>query len=408
MCYVMWKVTVLQKMFLLFWPLILLLSVSVADVVSESQVGTSGLTVRTIVPSPTDCRSSASCLTWSQCLTDTSQCFTSHTTVTMLHGEYILHEFLAVSSVVSLSIYGSRSEVNGSAVENQVIINCEYKEGGIGFMNVTDLSLSGITMVYCGVQGGSSAGFRDKVLRFSYLALQMFEMINVNLSFLFITNSTQIGLLCFNVQGNSAIQDSVFTYSNYRLLERYMQGEVRCSVDDLKCRGVNVWVIFFNPLIKVASNVSNLAIERTKISHGINLIPKASLFSMSAGIAFHFNHSLEYDVHITIDQCYVTNNVALYAAHLFLGIYSSCSVIVKNSIFTYANRLTESGPMELVTDMGTLMLSILDDYNDRGTAINVEIGIKQVHIAENVGGGLHISFFLQLSQSFIRLKVQKN
>ena len=171
-------------MFLLFWPLILLLSVSVSNVVSEPQVGTSHLTVRTVVPSPTDCRSLASCLTWSQCLGKTSQCFTSHTNVTMLRGEYILHEFLAVFGVVSLSIYGSRSEVNGSAMENQVVINCEYKEGGIGFMNVTDLSLSGITMVYCGVQGINSAGFRDKELGFSYLALQMFEMINVNLSFL--------------------------------------------------------------------------------------------------------------------------------------------------------------------------------------------------------------------------------
>ena len=176
----------------------LLLSVSVSNVVSEPQVGTSHLTVRTIVPLPTDCWSPASCLMWSQCLSDTSQCFTSHTNVTMLRGEYILHEFLEVFGVVSLSIHGSRSEVNGSAMENQVVINCEYKEGGIGFMNVKDLSLSGITMVYCGVQG-LKRGFQDTELGFPYFTLQIVEGVNVNLSFLSITNSTQVGLLCYNI-----------------------------------------------------------------------------------------------------------------------------------------------------------------------------------------------------------------
>ena len=37
---------------LLYWPVIVL-SISIASVVSESQVGASGLTARTIVPLPT-------------------------------------------------------------------------------------------------------------------------------------------------------------------------------------------------------------------------------------------------------------------------------------------------------------------------------------------------------------------
>ena len=114
---------------LFYWRVVIVLSVSVASVVSESQVGTSGLTARTIVPLPIPDCWSPSCLTWSQCLADPSQCFTSHTIITMLGGEYILHEYVEVSSVVSLSIYGSRSEVNGSARENQVVVNCEHREG---------------------------------------------------------------------------------------------------------------------------------------------------------------------------------------------------------------------------------------------------------------------------------------
>ena len=141
-------------MFSLYWTVIIVLTISVASVVSESQVGASGLTARIIVPSPTpNCQSPSACLTWSQCLANSSQCFTSHTIVTMLSGEYILHEPVYVFNAVSLFIYGSRSEVNRSAIGNQVVINCDYRGGGIGFTAVANLFLSRITMVKCGIQG---------------------------------------------------------------------------------------------------------------------------------------------------------------------------------------------------------------------------------------------------------------
>ena len=53
----------------------------------------------------------------------------------------------------------------------------------------------------------------------------------------------------------------MITHSNYRLLEKYMQGEVECSIDSWECRGSNVWVLFLNPLIKVGSNISNFIVE---------------------------------------------------------------------------------------------------------------------------------------------------
>ena len=179
-------------MVLLYWHIVTVLSISVTTVVSESQVGTSGFTERIIVPSSTpDCQS-PSCLTWLQCLANSSQCFTSHTTVTMLQGKYILHGYVGVSGVCSLSIYGSRSEVNGSAKENQVIINCEHQEGGIGFKDVVDFSLFGITMVYCGVKV-VNRGIRNDILPFLYITMFIVDGFNVNLTSLNITNSTQLG-----------------------------------------------------------------------------------------------------------------------------------------------------------------------------------------------------------------------
>ena len=195
---------------------------------------------------------------------------------------------------------------------------------------------------------GLNIGFRKGEFSFPYFALHISEGVNVRLSFLFITNSTQIGLLCHNLLGTSGIHDSVITHSNYRLLEKYMQGEVECLKNDWECRGCNMWVTFFNPLIIVASNISKFIVERTKIFYGVNLKPTDSQFSGGAGALVHLTPSLKYDVKITIAKCHFMNNICEAAAHLYLQLFSSCTVLVKDSDFTYANRITEGSPMELV------------------------------------------------------------
>ena len=369
---------------LLYWTVIIVFSISVTTVVSGSQVGTSGLTARTIVPSSTPDCWSPSCLTWSQCLADPSQCFASYTTVTIQPGEYVLHEYVRVSGVESLSIYGNRSEVNGSARKNQVVINCEYREGGLGFTWVANFSLSGITVTSCGVQG-VDIGFSNRTLHFVYFALHIFKGFNVNLSFLFISNSTQIGLLCTDLWGTSGIHDSVITHSNYRLLEKYMQGEVECFTDKWDCQGGNMWILFYDPLIKVASNISNFTVKRTKMSYGMSLQPNINRpLSSGVFIEIHLKLWFGYDVQISITECNFTNNIATVAAHLHMKLLSNCSVLVKDSSFTFANRITEDDPMKLVPvvhpDIGTLVL-----YSDAfdNIAIDVQIVINEVHIAEN-------------------------
>ena len=94
--------------------------------------------------------------------------------------------------------------MNGSARENQVVINCEYREGGIGFIDVVDFSLVGLTMVYCGVKAVNRV-FRNDNLPFLYIALLIVDGFNVNLNSLNITNSTQIGLVCINILDTSDI-----------------------------------------------------------------------------------------------------------------------------------------------------------------------------------------------------------
>ena len=327
----------------------------------------------------------------------------------MLSGEYILHEPVYVFNVVSLFIYGSRSEVNRSARENQVVINCEYRGGGIGFKAVANLFLSRLTMVKCGIQL-VHRGIHGGGLRFSYFGLYIFAGFNVNLSYLFITNSTQIGLLCINTRGNSGIHDSEFTHSNYRMLEKYMHEEVECSAHGWECHGSNVWVLFLKPFLTFPFNTSNFIVERTTISYGVNLItiPNGNPFRSGAGIAVRVDPEVGYDVQITITKCYFMNNIGKITAHLHLVIFGSCSVLVKGSNFTYANRLSEGMPMELVPvvhpDIGALTFTV-DDGNT--AALDVEIVMNEIHIAENVGCSMRISLYPQLSQSHAHVRLSK-
>ena len=134
---------------------------------------------------------------------------------------------------------------------------------------------------------------------------------------------------------------------------------------------------------------------------------------MGAGVTFNLTSGLEYDVHITIDKRCVVNNVQPHATHLYLGIFSSCTILVKDSNFTYANRITDGDPMELVPavqpDIGILAIytsdQCSDEYGDTA-AIDVEIVMNAVHIAENVGGGLHVSLVSKLPQGNIQLKLK--
>ena len=51
-----------------------------------------GVTQRINVSLPTSNCTHISCFTWSECLVGPSQCFSSHSNVTLLSGEYPLHQ----------------------------------------------------------------------------------------------------------------------------------------------------------------------------------------------------------------------------------------------------------------------------------------------------------------------------
>ena len=85
----------------------------------------------------------------------------------------------------------------------------------------------------------------------------------------------------------------------------------------------------------------------------MNLTPNGNQFPGDAGALVHLTPGLKYDVEITIAKCHFMNNINEVATHLYLQLFSSCSVLVEDSNFTYANRITEGSPMKLVLVHGS-------------------------------------------------------
>ena len=391
------------------WTVAFIILLSAANVQSDES---ESITHRTIVPLPPnpDCVG-PSCFAWSNCVENPSQCFSSYTHVTMLPGRYALHGLVEVVDVEYLSISGGiatleRLPVSATARDNQVVINCHNTAGGIGFLNATNFVLSGITVVSCGAHGADIAEELMKLNKDTialalflganmvshYYALHLFDGINVNLKRVFITNSTQTGLLYINVLGTSRIEDSVFTYSNYRLLEDYMRGEVRCSDGELECVGKNVWVL-------IADNFNakytkfGFTLEGTEISYGVNLTPDQSANFHGAGVGIIFLPQILYEVSyiksITISNCSFRNNFGKYSTHLSVGIFGNTTVLVKNCSFTYANRINGDLVQAIYPEDHTVLIfvSVAQFFT---FMINVTVTLTNVSITENYGGGLGI------------------
>ena len=72
--------------------------------------------------------------------------------------------------------------------------------------------------------------------------------------------------------------------------------------------------------------------------------------------------------------------VGRVVAHLYLEISSNCSVLVKYTSFTFANRIAEDDPLELVPAAYHRLATVSFIINDHAAAIDVEIVLNTVYI----------------------------
>ena len=348
------------------------------------------------------------CIAWSECLMDYQKCFSSNMTATFLPGEnYILNKHFVIRDVQSLSIRGSKMQ------QNQPNIDCNYTEGGFGFLNVTDLYIAGITISSCGANrlslleklGTLSLRSFLSVYRSSHtFAVQLVDTFNVHIDNVIVTNSSGYGLLCVNILGNSYIQNSVLTQTNIRRVREHIMGEIDCSENSAVCRGVNAMISFLDTENNCIDEkpIHRLVIEDTEISHGMCL---SGAFS-GAGLKVDFFQS-RYDVEFEIKNCVFHHNVAELGAHISLAALrhaTNSSVSITNCTFSSANQLITSNLEKwkhlAVAHWGTVAFAMegvlkLSPMNKScvptaPSNYSTTVTLEGISIEDNIGGGLYV------------------
>ena len=153
------------------------------------------------------------CISFEGLLQNVSAYFEANSQIKFNPGEYTV---VKVTQVVVHSIRNiSLSSVDDSQLtESSTIINCNSKLSFI-FIKVTDLRLSGLTFVKCGLQVAPQL-FRDSILlhdTFSsvalYAAFFFADVDGLSVAKVSIIHSHGYGVLGVNVRGNSTIEDSI-------------------------------------------------------------------------------------------------------------------------------------------------------------------------------------------------------
>jgi hypothetical protein len=160
-------------------------------------------------------------------------------------------------------------------------ISCENSTG-FAFLNVSDLSISGITFHSCSTRVGKVVA--KEVLHNYTNASQLFciserqqvavllaSVFNLTLSFFAVENSSGYGLLAFNVLGISVIRNSKFSFNNYYTLSSQacltaLLYPKLTTIQD--CMGGNA-LFKFNECKNNQTHI--LLIENTVFSYGVDL-----------------------------------------------------------------------------------------------------------------------------------------
>ena len=260
--------------------------------------------VHTIYVQPTDLNatfcSHKPCETLAYYSKHPSHYFQSDTTVIFLNGR---HDIDAGGLIPIRDVNG----LEFRAAVKFAAISCKNSTG-FAFLNVSDLSISGIIFQSCGARVGEII---MKEVLYNYTnASQLFCMserqqvavffasiFNLTLSLFAVESSTGYGLLAFNILGISVIRNSKFLFNNYYTLSSQACKTV-VSYPKLEtiqdCLGGNALFIFseFNEcknnqthILLVENSVSSYGVDLTGITPKLKHCPNDNDVFGGAGIS---------------------------------------------------------------------------------------------------------------------------
>ena len=211
-----------------------------------------------------DCPPSSYCHTLGEYVQQQHDIFASNTTVEFLPGLHELNKdgVIFISFVKNLTLIGSSSFVespDGYSYSDTVVFCTNYS--GFLFTNVTELKITNITFTHCGAAP-------PWPFLLTYIALGFMEITSLELSGVTVEDSIGFGL-----NGYNTMKKAVLTNCNFIRNNEYIRRSRQCidPIEPWTCYGGNVR-LFFLPTLSV-----NIVSTEVEINHSTFLGGVAAL-----------------------------------------------------------------------------------------------------------------------------------
>lgn len=299
------------------------------------------------------------CFSLPECLINSDTCFTSFTTLEFQLGDHHtngIEKFVQVKNVSDLTIIG---KANGD-VPARIVCSSRV---GVAFVNVTNLRIVDLAFIGCGrsmphdlLSEAMNSLTRTYLVIFEGMqaALLLVQVEHFNALHLRVTNSSGIGLLGWNVLGQSAITHSHFLYNNYQALSHHHRNPWYCRPDAIMtnvstCVGGNAAFIFQDtPSCPPYRHLPyhKLLVNDTEFKHGVNLDYQtwsfpSNYFYPGGGLTVYLGQS-SYNMVVWILNVSTDSNIGYTGANLVVYIHdfstsTNSLVVVERTLITNGN-----------------------------------------------------------------------
>ena len=311
------------------------------------------------------CADNSTCHNFSFYINNSDHYFTDNTIFYFLEGSHILNqdELIVISNVSNLTLKGIGTLKQGfheTVRKSTVQITCSSNKGGLAFINVTDLDLSGITIVKC---GAPPVKFYNSLLDtlLYYVSLCIINVQGCKIENFGILNGTGFGLIATNAF-NTTVYNSTFSGNNF-----YSTVLCHSNTNTSECSGGNAVFSYVNPQMTNDSKIMeifHLTIKSSNFSFGYNL--NSTKYFAGGGLSIYMEQTACFGVDVTLDNIVAYENVGGQGSNIIFITSESLHYYtfnITNSISTRSNWLYTQPGWEEKTSLNT------------GGGLNIILGI---------------------------------
>ena len=310
-----------------------------------------------------------------------------HTTVVFCTKALIQQTVIRIASKTNITLHG----MLGGGTE----VHCSGNESGYEFVNVTNLTLSNMSFIRCGIRLNSSAlDSKGTAPQFSGIWFHFCE--NVKVTNIKVTNSTGTGVAFVDTVGRVEINDSSFENSNYfqnkcsfsyGVYIKFSSGKLRKDVYNNHIP-VCSWFIFHKN--NFTNNCYNASLNQSS-----KVYPRALLYrtnkqyGLGGGLSLQFEESPgnnSYDKKlIQVTHCKFKLNTGQHGGGMSLNFTRNTTrnnVTIKHCDFTN-NRANFGGGLSVIFSN--------NPYNNSVTLSHIQFSGNE---AEMGGGAMELDFHI--------------